>query len=62
MPTCCVEIRDAENKDLYKKLYNIKFGLDLLPFHLVLNVDNMRPEEVAKNIAEKAKVHNSTED
>jgi len=55
-----IEIRDAENKDLYEKLYGIKFGSDLSPFHLVLNVDNMGPEEVANSIAEKAKAHNST--
>ena len=40
--------RDAENKKLYKKLYNIRFGDDLTPFNFIIDTEKMSAAEVAK--------------
>ena len=40
--------RDSENKRLYKKLYNIRFGDDLTPFNFIVDTERMSAEEVAK--------------
>jgi cytidylate kinase len=45
-----VEVRDRENKDLYKKLYGYEFEEDLKVFHLVIDTENMEPEAVARVI------------
>jgi len=36
-----VSMRDEENKELYMKLYNIRFGEDLSVFDYVLNTDQL---------------------
>ncbi|MDA4112307.1 MAG: AAA family ATPase [Thaumarchaeota archaeon] len=40
--------RDAENKRLYKKLYDIGFGEDLSPFHFIIDTNKMTAKEVAQ--------------
>ncbi len=52
-PEECMKIiqkRDEENFRLYKKLYNIEFGKDLSPFHLVVGTDGVPAKKVAKEI------------
>jgi cytidylate kinase len=36
-----IALRDEENKKIYYKLYNFKFGEDLTVFHYVLNTDRL---------------------
>jgi len=43
-----VRERDRKNKELYQKLYGIKFGEDLTPFHLVIDTENLDSRSVAK--------------
>lgn len=45
-----VEVRDRENKDLYKELYGYEFEEDLKVFHLVIDTEYMEPEAVARVI------------
>lgn len=40
--------RDAENKKLYKKLYNIRFGEDITPFNFIIDTEKMSAADVAK--------------
>ena len=42
-----VKKRDSENKRLYKRLYNIRFGQDLTPFDFVIDTEKMTAAEVA---------------
>jgi CMP/dCMP kinase len=39
--------RDARNKRLYSKLYNIKYGKDLSVFNYIIDTENMTAEEVS---------------
>ncbi|MGC9156588.1 MAG: AAA family ATPase [Candidatus Micrarchaeia archaeon] len=48
-----IKQRDIENKDLYEKLYGIHLGSDFSPFHIVLDVNRLSADEVAKNVIEK---------
>lgn len=50
-----VKIRDRENSRIYMNLYNINFGRDLKPFNLIVETDNVPPEEVADMIIKKLK-------
>jgi CMP/dCMP kinase len=43
-----IKKRDLENKRIYRKIYNIRFGTDLSPFHFVINTEHMTAIEVAK--------------
>jgi cytidylate kinase len=43
-----IKKRDSENKILYKKLYNIRFGDDLTPFNFIIDTQKMTAAEVAK--------------
>ncbi len=45
-----LSIRDNENKELYAKLYGIRFGDDLSPFHIVIDVNKISAEEAAEKI------------
>ncbi len=54
-----VKLRDSENKKLYKNLYNIDYGKDLSPFHLIIDTNEITPEEVAEIIINKYKERNS---
>jgi cytidylate kinase len=45
-----IEKRDKENYRLYKSLYEIKFGEDLSPFHLVVGTDEIPAKKVAKEV------------
>jgi CMP/dCMP kinase len=52
-PEECIAIirrRDEENYSLYQKLYDIKFGDDLTPFHLVVGTDGIPAKKVAKQV------------
>lgn len=39
--------RDRENKRLYKKIYNIEYGVDMRPFDIVVETDDKAAEQVA---------------
>ncbi len=43
-----IKKRDTENKKLYKKLYNIRFGDDLSTFNFIIDTRKMSAAEVAK--------------
>jgi len=43
-----VNERDKRNRELYWKLYKIKFGEDLTPFHLVIDTERLDVNSVAK--------------
>jgi len=45
-----IKERDAENKELYKKIYNFDISADLKVFDLVLNTDRMPVREVKRAI------------
>jgi cytidylate kinase len=47
--------RDRRNCELYEKLYNIKLGRDKKPFDVIINTDNLTPEQIAERIIEKMK-------
>jgi CMP/dCMP kinase len=40
--------RDRQNKRIYKKLYGIRFGDDLTPFHFIIDTNKLSAPEVAK--------------
>lgn len=40
--------RDSENKKLYKRLYDIKFGDDLTPFNFIIDTEKIQADQVAK--------------
>ncbi len=48
-------IRDGENYRLYKKLYNMEFGKDKVPFDMVIDTDAISPEQVAEEILKRLK-------
>ena len=50
-----IKSRDDGNKRLYKKLYNIKFGEDKLPFNMVVDVNSISTEEIVNLIMKKIK-------
>jgi CMP/dCMP kinase len=43
-----IKKRDLQNKRIYKKLYGIRFGDDLAPFHYVIDTNKMSASEVAE--------------
>lgn len=45
-----ISIRDRENYKIYKKLYNIDFGKDLKPFHLLVETDAIDEKQVSSII------------
>lgn len=45
-----IEVRDKENKQLYKELYGYDFGEDMKVFHLVIDTEKLQPEITAKII------------
>jgi cytidylate kinase len=45
-----VHVRDKENYSLYKELYNIEFGKDLSPFHLIIDTSDKTPGQIAEII------------
>ncbi len=49
------KIRDDENYKLYKKLYNMEFGRDKVPFDMVVETNSIPAEKVAELILEKLK-------
>jgi CMP/dCMP kinase len=53
--TKATKIRDRENYKLYKNLYNFDFGKDLSPFDMVIDTNNILPEQVADMILAKIK-------
>jgi CMP/dCMP kinase len=53
--TNALKVRDTENKKLYKNLYDIDFGNDLTPFDLVVDTNDIIPEQVADIIIKKYK-------
>jgi CMP/dCMP kinase len=38
--------KESQTKNIYKKLYGFNLGEDYKPFHLVLDTDNLKAEEV----------------
>jgi cytidylate kinase len=42
-----IKRRDSENRKLYYKLYKIRFGEDLTPFHFIVDTEKLSAEEVA---------------
>jgi len=48
--------RDRESARIYSKLYRIKIGEDLSPFHLIIDTSNLTPEQAADAIAGVAKL------
>ena len=38
--------KEAQTKSIYKKLYGFGLGEDLTPFHLILDTDSLKPDEV----------------
>lgn len=53
-----IKVRDIENKKLYKSLYNIDYGKDKTPFDLIVDTNEIPPEEVADIIIKKYKERN----
>ncbi len=49
------KIRDDENYRLYKKLYNMEFGKDKVPFDLIIDTNNINAGQVADKIIQKLK-------
>jgi cytidylate kinase len=47
-----IKTRDEHNKKFYKDLYGIDFGVDMKPFNLVVNTDDISQEQVADKIIE----------
>lgn len=47
-----LKIRDDENTKLYKRLYGIDFGMDMKPFNLIINTNNLNQDDVAEQIIE----------
>jgi len=45
--------RDRKNRDLYQKLYGIRFGNDLSPFSVVVGTDGVPAAKVASSILEQ---------
>ena len=43
-----LKVRDAENHNLYRKIYQIDFGKDLSPFDLVVDTDSIDELRVAE--------------
>ncbi len=50
-----IEIRDRENKTLYKRMYNINLGSDKSQFDMVIEIDSLKAERIAELIIEKYK-------
>ena len=48
-------MRDREDHDLYKSLYNFELGKDLKPFDLVVDTNDITADEVAERILKKLK-------
>ena len=44
--------KEKRTKTIYKKLYNFSLGEDFAPFHLILDTDNLKAEEVFKVLCE----------
>jgi cytidylate kinase len=47
--------RDSENRRLYKRLYNIRFGDDLSVFNFIIDTEKMSAKEVAKTACKLVK-------
>lgn len=50
-----IEIRDRENKTLYKRMYNINLGSDKSQFDMLIEIDSLKAERIAELIIEKYK-------
>ncbi len=48
-------IRDDENYKLYKKLYNMEFGRDTVPFDMVVDTESITAQEAADQITAELK-------
>lgn len=46
-----IRLRDARNRGLYSKIYNIQFGKDLSVFNYIIDTEHMTAKEVAKTAA-----------
>ncbi|MFP3228612.1 MAG: cytidylate kinase family protein [Nitrososphaeria archaeon] len=46
-----IAFRDAENTELYRRLYGYELAPDARVFHLIINTDTIPPESVAELIA-----------
>ena len=55
-----VKIRDEDNFNVYKKMYNIDFGKDKTPFDLVIDTNSKTPEQVADIIIKEFKNRKNT--
>jgi cytidylate kinase len=38
--------KETQTKNIYKKLYGFSLGEDFAPFHLILDTDSLKPDEV----------------
>ena len=45
-----IAVRDAENLQLYRRLYGIEFGRDLTPFSLVVGTDGVPAETITGQV------------
>jgi cytidylate kinase len=45
-----IEVRDAENVEIYRRLYGIEFGRDLSPFNLVVGTDGIPAKTIAEEV------------
>jgi len=50
-----LKVRDSENYELYKKIYDIEFGKDLKPFDLVVDTDSIDESKVAEIVLQYVK-------
>jgi cytidylate kinase len=54
-----IAVRDEENYKIYKKLYGIEFGKDLVPFDLIVGTDGLDAKGVGEEILRyiRSRVH-----
>ncbi|MDJ0272958.1 MAG: cytidylate kinase family protein [Candidatus Caldarchaeum sp.] len=47
--------RDRKSSEIYKRLYGIRIGRDLSPFHLIVDTSGLSPNQVAEVVVQTAK-------
>lgn len=57
--TKATKIRDDENISLYKNLYKIDFGVDMKPFALIIDTNEIFAEQVANKIIDAYRARNN---
>lgn len=54
-----LKARDRENFKLYKRMYGLELGKDMKPFNIIVDVNNITPEQAADGIIKKVKKYES---